>query len=171
MNPVGDVHPPSTLTTLLTTTLFLTLFHIQLFTLRWQWGALSSTECFITSKTWSARRDVSKINVRVHSWLNLLLLVPLFFMSLSLLNNSLPCFPLHSHFTPILNLHFPQILSDITLPSQPRTTNPSRNWSPLCYSFHRPFFIHSYLRPNPSYSLHFYISSYIWVWLANLLPY
>ena len=64
-------------------------------------------------------------------------------MGLSLLNSSLPCFPLHSHLTPILNLHFPHILSDITLPSQPRSTNPPyRNWSPLCHLFHRPFFTH-----------------------------
>jgi len=69
-------------------------------------------------------------------------------MSLRLLNSSLPCIPLHSHLTLILNLHFPQILSDITLSSQPRTPDPPyRNWSPLCYSFHRPSFIHLQYAP------------------------
>ena len=46
-----------------------------------------------------------------------LLLALHLFMIFGLLNNSLPCFSVHSHLTPILNLHFSQILSDKIHPS------------------------------------------------------
>jgi hypothetical protein len=46
-----------------------------------------------------------------------LLLTLHLFMIFGLLNNSLPCFSIHNHLTPILNLHFSQILSDMILPS------------------------------------------------------
>ena len=77
----------------------------------------------------------------------ILLLAIKFFTSFGLLNNSLPCFSISGHLNPILNLHFPQILSDVILPSYSRPTNPQ-----LHYSFHRPFFIHSYNMPSPSHS-------------------
>jgi len=39
------------------------------------------------------------------------------FMIFGLLNNSLPYFSIYCRLTPILNLHFSQILSDMILPS------------------------------------------------------
>ena len=61
---------------------------------------------------------------------HLLLLALQRLMISDLLNNSLPCFFIYSHLTPILNLHFSQILSDITLPSYPQSTIP-----PYCNLF------------------------------------
>jgi hypothetical protein len=55
-----------------------------------------------------------------------------------------------------------QSRSHIILPSRPWSTKPSYcNWSPFCYPFHCPFFIHSYNMPNPAYSLCFYLSNSI----------
>jgi hypothetical protein len=34
-------------------------------------------------------------------------------------------------------------------------------WSPLCFSLHRPFFIRSCSMSNPSYSMWIYISNFI----------
>ena len=51
---------------------------------------------------------------------NTVVLLPLalqLFVSFGLLDNFLPCFSIHSHLNPILNLQFSQILSDIILPS------------------------------------------------------
>ena len=92
---------------------------------------------------------------------SLLLLALQFFVCFGLLNNSLSCFPFHSHLTPILNLRFSQILSDFTLSSSPLYTNPYCSWFSVCYSFYRHFFIHSYNVPNQSYSLCSYIPNYI----------
>ena len=79
-------------------------------------------------------------------------------VSFGLLKNCLSYLSVHSHLIPILNLHFFRILFDIILPSYPRSTSSSYyNWSLLCYSFHRPFFIHSYNMPSRSYSVCSYI--------------
>ena len=87
-----------------------------------------------------------------------------FFVSFGLLINYFPCFSTYSHLTPILNLHFFQIRYDIILPSWSLFTNPPYwNCSPLHYSLHCPFFIHSYNMSNPSYSLSF------WCWHYMLL--
>ena len=48
---------------------------------------------------------------------NLLFLVLHPFLSFGLFNHSLPCFSIHSHLTPILNLHFSNIPSDVILQS------------------------------------------------------
>jgi len=43
----------------------------------------------------------------------LILLALHLFMNMGLLSSSLPCFSVHSHLTPILNLRSSQILSDV----------------------------------------------------------
>ena len=89
-------------------------------------------------------------------WRSLLLLA----LEICRLNNSPPCISIHSRLTPVLNLHFTQILSDIILPSQSQCTNPYCSWSPLCYSFNRPFFTYFDNMPNPSNSLCSCLSNY-----------
>jgi hypothetical protein len=82
-------------------------------------------------------------------------------MSFALLNSFLPRFRIHSHLTPILNRHSSQILSDVTLPSLPRLTNPYCSWSPLCYSFHRIFLSSFTICPIRLILCNFYLSNYI----------
>ena len=58
--------------------------------------------------------DHTQFNGRLW-WRSLRLLALQLFMSFGHLSNFPPCFPIHSHLTLILNLHFPQILPDIIL--------------------------------------------------------
>jgi hypothetical protein len=70
----------------------------------------------------SVKIDAEIFSRSVHSmsalcFLKLLLLGLQLLVDFGLLRDSLPFFFIHSHLTPVLGLHFPQICSDITLPT------------------------------------------------------